>query len=148
MNTDNRLMSGCTMTSELTSLVETFGYGWSDLRWFTVNAMKSAFLGFDERLGAVVDVLSSDHGRVALHGPAVCVEGPVRLRLDLDGGELYQREDDRPEVVAERIKVYLKDTVPVVEYFRKHGILREVDGTQGIDAVAADIERQLEVAVW
>jgi adenylate kinase len=67
---------------------------------------------------------------------------------DLDGGELYQREDDRPDVVSERIKVYLKDTVPVVEYFREHGILREIDGTQGIDAVAADIERQLEVEVW
>jgi len=67
---------------------------------------------------------------------------------DVDSGELYQREDDRPEVVSERIKVYLKDTVPVVDYFREHGILREIDGTQDIDAVTADIERQLDAAVW
>jgi len=67
---------------------------------------------------------------------------------DLDGGELYQRADDRPEVVSERIKVYLRDTVPVVDYYREQGILREVDGTQDIDAVGAEIERQLEAAVW
>jgi adenylate kinase len=67
---------------------------------------------------------------------------------DLDSGELYQREDDRPEVVSERIRVYLKDTVPVVDYYREHGILHTIDGTQDIDTVTADIERQLEAAVW
>jgi adenylate kinase len=62
---------------------------------------------------------------------------------DLDGGPLYQREDDRLDVVSERIKVYMQDTVPVVDYYRERGILREVDGTQGIDDVASQIERQL-----
>jgi adenosine deaminase len=57
VNTDNRLMSGCSLTSELTDLAHTFGYGWADLRWFTVNAMKSAFLGFDERLALINDVI-------------------------------------------------------------------------------------------
>ena len=50
VNTDNRLMSGCSMTSEMVALVDAFGYDWADLRWFTVNAMKSAFLPFDQRL--------------------------------------------------------------------------------------------------
>jgi adenylate kinase len=67
---------------------------------------------------------------------------------DLDGGELYQREDDRLEVVSERIKVYIQDTVPVVDYYREHGILRQIDGTRDIDTVAADIERQIESVVW
>ena len=67
---------------------------------------------------------------------------------DVDGGELYQRDDDRVEVVSERIKVYLEDTVPVVEYYRERGILSQIDGTQGIDEVAADIERHIETAVW
>ena len=67
---------------------------------------------------------------------------------DIDGGELYQRADDRTEVVSERIRVYLKDTVPVVEYYRERGILREIDGTRDIEAVAGEIERQLEAAVW
>jgi len=57
VNTDNRLMSGVTLTSELASLVEEFGYGWSDLRWLTVNAMKSAFIPFDERLALINDVI-------------------------------------------------------------------------------------------
>jgi adenosine deaminase len=57
VNTDNRLMSHCSMTSEFAALVETFGYGWADLRWFTVNAMKSAFVGFDERLEIINNVI-------------------------------------------------------------------------------------------
>jgi adenosine deaminase len=57
VNTDNRLMSGCTMSSEMAALVEAFGYGWEDLRWFTVNAMKSAFLPFDERLALIDGVI-------------------------------------------------------------------------------------------
>ncbi|MDQ2738715.1 MAG: adenosine deaminase [Actinomycetota bacterium] len=57
VNTDNRLMSGCTMTSEMTGLAEAFGYGWDDLRWFTLNAMKSAFLPFDERLAIIDDII-------------------------------------------------------------------------------------------
>ncbi len=54
VNTDNRLMSGTSMTDEMWSLVEAFAYGLEDLRWFTINAMKSAFLPFDERL-AIID---------------------------------------------------------------------------------------------
>ena len=57
VNTDNRLMSDVSMSSELTALVDTFGYGWNDLQWFTVNAMKSAFLGFDERLALINEVI-------------------------------------------------------------------------------------------
>jgi adenylate kinase len=66
---------------------------------------------------------------------------------DLEGGELYQREDDRPEVVSERIKVYINDTVPVVDYYRQRGILGEIDGTRDIESVASDIARQLNGAV-
>ncbi|HEX5562533.1 MAG TPA: adenosine deaminase [Nocardioidaceae bacterium] len=53
LNTDNRLMSGTSMTREMTRLVDAFGYGMDDLRWFTLNAMKSAFLPFDERLALI-----------------------------------------------------------------------------------------------
>ena len=67
---------------------------------------------------------------------------------DIDGGELYQREDDRLEVVSARIKVYIQDTVPVVEYYRERGILRQIDGTRDIEAVGEEIERQIESAVW
>jgi adenosine deaminase len=57
VNTDNRLMSDCSMSSEMSALVDTFGYGWADLQWFTINAMKSAFIGFDERLEIINKVI-------------------------------------------------------------------------------------------
>jgi adenosine deaminase len=50
VNTDNRLMSGTSMSHEMDLLSEAFGWGLKDMEWLTVNAMKSAFLGFDERL--------------------------------------------------------------------------------------------------
>ncbi|MGH8965750.1 MAG: adenosine deaminase [Actinomycetes bacterium] len=57
VNTDNRLMSGTSMTDEMFGLVEAFGYGLGDLRWFTINAMKSAFLPFDERLALINETI-------------------------------------------------------------------------------------------
>ena len=50
VNTDNRLMSGVTLSSEMASLVEAFGYGWTEIEWLTLNAMKSSFWPFDQRL--------------------------------------------------------------------------------------------------
>ena len=57
VNTDNRLMSDTTMSREMHQLVQTFGYGWSDLERFTINAMKSAFIHFDERLAIIDEVI-------------------------------------------------------------------------------------------
>jgi adenosine deaminase len=57
VNTDNRLMSGVSMTSEMHELVNTFGYTLEDLQWFTVNAMKSAFWPFDDRLRLIDQVI-------------------------------------------------------------------------------------------
>jgi adenosine deaminase len=55
VNTDNRLMSGTSMSREFALLNEAFGYGLDDMQWFTVNAMKSAFIPFDERLMIIND---------------------------------------------------------------------------------------------
>ena len=57
VNTDNRLMSDTTMSLEMHRLAEAFGYGWSDLERFTINAMKSAFIPFDERLAIIDEVI-------------------------------------------------------------------------------------------
>lgn len=57
VNTDNRLMSDTTMSHEMLHLVDAFGYGWTDLQRFTINAMKSAFIPFDERLAIIDDVI-------------------------------------------------------------------------------------------
>ncbi len=65
VNTDNRLMSGTSMTREMTLLAQAFGYDWADLQWFTINAMKSAFIGFDERLQIINDVIKPGYAKLA-----------------------------------------------------------------------------------
>jgi adenosine deaminase len=65
VNTDNRLMSGTSMSREMALLVEAFGYGWAELQWFTVNAMKSAFIPFDERLALINDVIKPAYAKLA-----------------------------------------------------------------------------------
>ena len=57
VNTDNRLMSGVTLSSEFYRLAEVFGYGLRDMEWLTINAMKSAFAHFDERLRIIDTVI-------------------------------------------------------------------------------------------
>ncbi|MCW2795969.1 MAG: Adenine deaminase [Nocardioides sp.] len=64
VNTDNRLMSQTSMTDEMCALVDAFGYNLTDLRWFTINAMKSAFLPFDQRLAIIDNIIKP--GYVAL----------------------------------------------------------------------------------
>jgi adenosine deaminase len=64
VNTDNRLMSGTSMSREMTLLCEAFGYGWSELQWFTVNAMKSAFIPFDERLTFINEVIKPAYAKL------------------------------------------------------------------------------------
>jgi adenosine deaminase len=64
VNTDNRLMSGTCMSREMALLVEAFGYGWAELQWFTINAMKSAFIPFDERLAIINDVIKPAYAKL------------------------------------------------------------------------------------
>jgi len=63
---------------------------------------------------------------------------------DEDGSELYQREDDQPETVRRRIRVYLEQTSPLIEYYRQAGLLFEVDGTQPIEQVTHDLLAAIE----
>jgi adenosine deaminase len=64
VNTDNRLMSGTSMSREMQLLTEAFGYDWTDLQWLTVNAMKSAFIGFDERLAIINDQIKPGYAEL------------------------------------------------------------------------------------
>jgi adenylate kinase len=58
---------------------------------------------------------------------------------DIDGSQLYQREDDKPATVRHRIEVYNEQTAPLIAYYREKDILVEIDGTQSIEDVFADI---------
>jgi len=64
VNTDNRLMSRTSMSREMALLVEAFGYGWAELQWFTINAMKSAFIPFDERLAIINEVIKPAYAKL------------------------------------------------------------------------------------
>jgi adenylate kinase len=56
-------------------------------------------------------------------------------RCDRCGGALYQREDDREETVAARLRVYENQTAPLVEYYRTKGLLRDIDGVGSVDEI-------------
>jgi len=58
---------------------------------------------------------------------------------DTDGGELYQRDDDNAETVRQRLKVYWDQTSPLIDFYRRQGVLVEVNGDQSIDTVTADL---------
>ena len=60
---------------------------------------------------------------------------PASVRCDRCGGELYQREDDRPEAIRKRIEVYQAETLPVLGYYRDRKILAEVSGTDSVEGV-------------
>ncbi len=64
------------------------------------------------------------------HQPGIC---------DFDGSELYQREDDKAKTVKRRIRVYSEQTQPLIEYYRQHGVLTEVDGKKPIEQVTSDL---------
>ena len=64
VNTDNRLMSGVSMSSEFAALDEAFGIGLGEMEWLTINAMKSAFAPFDERLRLINEVVKPGYARL------------------------------------------------------------------------------------
>jgi adenylate kinase len=58
-------------------------------------------------------------------------------------GEMYQRDDDRPETVRNRLEVYEQSTAPLIEYYRGSDLLVEIDGDRPVDEVFADIKKAL-----
>jgi adenylate kinase len=59
------------------------------------------------------------------------------------GGELYQRDDDKPETVRKRLQVYHSQTAPVIEFFRGAAAVVDIDGTNSIDVVHREIKMLL-----
>ena len=59
------------------------------------------------------------------------------------GGEMYQRDDDKPETIQKRLDVYETQTSPLVEYYRGKGLLKSVDGDRPVDEVYADVKELL-----
>jgi adenosine deaminase len=64
VNTDNRLMSGTSMSREMGLLVEAFGWSWAEMQWLTINAMKSAFIPYDERLALINEAIKPAYAKL------------------------------------------------------------------------------------
>lgn len=60
-------------------------------------------------------------------------------RCDQCGGELYQREDDKPETARKRLEVYAQQTAPLIDYYRERGKLVEIDGHKSVEDVAENL---------
>ncbi len=69
--------------------------------------------------------------------------GPDTTACPSCAGEMYQRDDDKPETIKNRLDVYEKNTSPLVEYYRGQGILKVVDGNRDIDLVYTDVKAEL-----
>ena len=81
-----------------------------------------------------------------LSGRRVCIGCHGTFHIDLEplpldgacprcGDRLAQRPDDRPDVIARRVAVYLQDTLPVLEHFDRRGLVHRIDGTQSVEAI-------------
>lgn len=69
--------------------------------------------------------------------------GPDTAVCPSCSGEMYQRDDDKPETIKNRLDVYEKNTSPLIEYYRGQGILKVVDGNRDIDVVFEDVKAEL-----
>lgn len=69
--------------------------------------------------------------------------GPDTTVCPSCAGEMYQRDDDKPETIKNRLDVYEKNTSPLLEYYRGQGILKVVDGNRDIDLVYTDVKAEL-----
>ena len=115
------------------------------------EAMEQAGISFD----AVVAIEIPDEKIVArMGGRRVCehcgasyhiVNIPPKTEgvCDVCGEKLVLRDDDKPETVQKRLSVYHDQTQPLIEYYEKAGVLKQVDGTQDMEAVFQDIVKIL-----
>ena len=120
------------------------------------DALAAMLAGFNGRVNAVPYIKVAEQVLVErLSGRWTCrAEGHVYHEkynppkvagvCDQDGSELYQRDDDKAETVLNRIRVYFAQTMPLIEYYQKAGLLLEVDGTQSIEKVGSDLLSGLE----
>lgn len=74
---------------------------------------------------------------------------PPRIagKCDVDGSELYQRDDDKVETVRNRIQVYANQTAPLIEYYRKLGLLVEINGELPIEQVTAELADRIRKVI-
>jgi len=95
----------------------------------------------------IINRMSGRRACVACGGTYHIVFNPTKAEgvCDACGGQLILRDDDKPETVKNRLKVYHEQTQPLIEYYTKKNILKSVDGTQDMSKVFDSIVAILEV---
>ncbi|RQX26575.1 adenylate kinase [Staphylococcus warneri] len=115
------------------------------------EALNSIMAELDRSIDAVINIeVSEEELMNRLTGRRICekcgttyhlVFNPPKVEgiCDLDGGKLYQREDDNPETVSNRLKVNVKQSKPILEYYDNKGVLNNIDGSKDIEEVTTDV---------
>ena len=120
------------------------------------ESLDKALAAIGEKMDYAIDVEVPDENIVKrMGGRRACVGCGATYHLvyaptkkegicDACGGDLILRDDDKPETVQKRLGVYHEQTQPLIDYYKKAGILKSVDGTQDLNKVFEDIEAVLE----
>jgi adenylate kinase len=120
------------------------------------EALDALLLDLDKNVEHVLNIQVEQEELIKrLTGRRICKECGTAYHLvfnppqvdgvcDKDGGELYQRADDNPETVTNRLEVNMKQTQPLLDYYSDKGVLTNINGQQDIQKVFADLNALLE----
>lgn len=121
------------------------------------EALKAALTAIEEKMEYAIDIDVPDENIInRMAGRRACVGcgatyhvefNPTKVEgvCDVCGDKLILRDDDKPETVKRRLDVYHEQTQPLIDFYKKEGILVTVDGTQSMDKVFEDILKVLGV---
>ncbi|ALM57675.1 MULTISPECIES: adenylate kinase [Staphylococcus] len=120
------------------------------------EALNEIMQELDRKIDAVINIeVAEEELMNRLTGRRICekcgttyhlVFNPPKVEgiCDLDGGKLYQREDDNPETVANRLNVNVKQSKPILEFYDNKKVLKNIDGSRDIKVVTEDVIDILE----
>ncbi|MEP9852390.1 adenylate kinase [Staphylococcus aureus] len=120
------------------------------------EALNQIMQELDRKIDAVINIeVPEEELMNRLTGRRICekcgttyhlVFNPPKVEgiCDLDGGKLYQREDDNPETVANRLNVNVKQSKPILEFYDNKNVLKNIDGSRDINVVTEDVIDILE----
>ena len=120
------------------------------------KALSEIMQELDRKIDAVINIeVPEEELMNRLTGRRICEKCGTTYHLvfnppkvdgicDLDGGKLYQREDDNPETVANRLNVNVKQSKPILEFYDNKNVLKNIDGSRDIKVVTNDVIDILE----
>ncbi|HHO6447142.1 TPA: adenylate kinase [Staphylococcus aureus] len=115
------------------------------------EALNNIMSELDRNIDAVINIeVPEEELMNRLTGRRICescgttyhlVFSPPKVEgiCDIDGGKLYQREDDNPETVANRLSVNIKQSKPILDFYDQKGVLKNIDGSKDISDVTKDV---------